>query len=259
MKCLTTFDYTVYDSRKNMKLSMLFAAGTMFAGIAAAQAAPIVYFGEDINTGGDPSTVSPTHSTVTRNAFFTNLVGVGTENFDSIAVNTGTPLPISFGAAGTATITGSGNVAAGNDDAGRYPVSGTQYYLAGAGNFAIGFSAPIAALGFYGIDVGDFGGQLTLTLVDVHNVSTTLTVPNTLGSGGSTSGSILYFGFYDTTDTYKSVSFGNNSGGADTFAFDNFSIGSRQQVVPTPTPEPGSMTLLLAGLAGFGLIRRRKA
>lgn len=242
-------------------MNRFFLIGSALIGLASALpavAAPTTFFGEDVNTGGDPTQVTPTSSTAARNLFFTNLVGVGTETFESIANGSGTPLAIDFGAAGTATINGSGNVAAGNDGNGRYAVSGNQYYLAGTGDFTIDFSAPIAALGFYGIDVGDFGGHLTLTLTDAASNLTTVTVPNTVGSGGSTSGSVLYFGFYDTGDTYISVSFNNDSGGADLFAFDDFSIGSTTEVVPVPAPEPLSIAVLGAGLLGLSFCRRRR-
>lgn len=76
------------------------------------------------------------------------------------------------------------------------------------------------------------------------------------GSTNNNSGSIFYFGFYDTTDTYTSVTFNNPTGGSDFYAFDNMSIGSQQQV--TPVSEPGALALLGLGLAGLSLGRRRK-
>jgi hypothetical protein len=234
--------------------SMGLAFCVLGSGFAAA--APVTFFGEDVNTSGDPNEAPFTNATNASNSFFANLTGVGTETFESFATGTSAPLPIGFMGAGTATIN-DGTIASGNDGAGRYPFSGTQYLNVGSDNFSISFSNPIAALGFYGIDIGDFGGQLTLTLTDINNVTSTLTVPNTIGNNGSTSGSNLYFGFFDTGDTYTSVSFGNNSGGADVFAFDNFSIGSTAQVTPS-TPEASTWVMMLAGFAGMGFIAYRK-
>lgn len=223
----------------------------------AAQAAPVTFFGEGINNSGDPAQAPFTNADAARASFFSNLVGVGTETFESYASGTNSPLGVSFGAAGTATLNG-GSVDSGNNGVGRYPKSGSKYWDAGSDNFSISFSAPIAAFGFYGMDVGDFGGQLTLTLTDINDNISVLVVPNTIGSSGSTTGSNLYFGFYDLGNTYKSIVFGNNSGGADFFGFDDFSIGSLEQVVPT-IPEPGTWAMMIIGfgLAGAAIRRRR--
>ena len=119
----------------------------------AATAAPVTFFGEDINTAGDPNQVAPTNSTIARNAFFGNLVGVGTETLEGFSANTPSPLAVSFGSAGTATLNGSFNIQSGNDNAGRYAISGNNYWYAGAGSFSIAFSAPVSAFGFYGVDI----------------------------------------------------------------------------------------------------------
>jgi hypothetical protein len=59
----------------------------------------------------------------------------------------------------------------------------------GTGDFVVTGSSAVAAFGFWGIDIGDFGGQLTLELRNGATVLDTLTVPNTAGSGGRTDGS----------------------------------------------------------------------
>lgn len=224
-----------------------------------ANAAPVVFFGEDVNTLGDPTTVSPTNSTAARNSFFTNLIGVGTETFDTAATPVGTtaPFAVSFPGAGTATITNAGAVTSGNDGSGRYAVSSPNYLFADRNNFTISFSTAIAAFGFFGVDIGDFNGQLTLSLTDSSNNVSNLVVPHTLGINGSTTGSILYFGFYDTAKTYTSISFNNNSNGNDAFAFDNFSIGSLEQVAPS-VPEPSTWAMIILGFAGIGFFAYRR-
>jgi hypothetical protein len=217
---------------------------------APAFAAPVIFFGEDVNNTGDPNQAAFTSATSARNTFFANLTGVGVETFESLPNGSSSPLMLNFPGAGTATLNGTGYVGSGNDGLGRYAFSGSQYYYAGSDNFTIDFSSAISAFGFYGTDIGDYGGQLTITLTGSNGI-TNLIVPNTIGSNASTSGSNLYWGFYDTANTYSSISFGNNSGGADIFGFDDFSIGTLTQVTPTPAPEPASWAMMLGG---FGLL-----
>jgi len=235
--------------------SFVFAFTLAAAFTAPALAAPVAFFGEDLNFAGDPIQAPTTNADAAKASFFLNLVGVGIETFESIPVGTTAPFAVSFGSAGTATINSGGTVDSGNDGYRRYPISGSQYLHAGNSILGITFSAPISAFGVYGTDIGDFGGQLTLTLTDSLNNVTTLTVPNTIGSSGSTTGSNLYFGFYDTTAAYTSIIL-NNSSTSDIFGFDDFSIGSRQQVVPTP--EAGTVAVLLAGMGMLGVAVLRR-
>lgn len=216
-------------------------------------AAPVIFFGEDLGLGENTPLAAHPNADLARTMFFNNLVGVGTETFESYSNGTGAPLAVSFGSAGTATLHGDGNIAVvtpgSTNGYGRYAISGSHYWESQS-QFSIDFSAPVAAFGFYGVDVGDFNGQLTLGLVGGSSV--TLTVPNTMNGPG---GSVLYYGFYDTVHQYTSATFGNTAPGVDVFAFDNMSIGSLQQV--KPTPEPGTLMLLGAGLAGLVRIRRK--
>ncbi len=102
-----------------------------------------------------------------------------------------------------------------------------------------------------------------MTLTDINNINTILTIPNTLGDNGSTSGSNLYFGFYDTSKTYKQIVFNSDSlsAGADVFGFDDMSVGALDQVTPNATPLPAALPLFASGgaLLGFlGWRRKRK-
>jgi hypothetical protein len=240
-----------------MRSLAMIAACAVAASASPAFAGPVIFFGEDVNAAGDPTEAPITNATNARNNFFLNLTGVGVETFEGIPSGTTAPIALTFPGAGTATLNGTGSVSAGNDGVGRYPVSGSQYYYAGSDNFTIDFSSAISAFGFYGTDIGDFGGHLTLTLTGSNGV-TVLTVPNTLGSGGSTSGSNLYWGFYDTTNTYTSIAFGNDSGGSDNFGFDDFSIGALTQVTPISAPEPASWAMMLGGFGLLGATMRAR-
>lgn len=234
--------------------SALALAVGLTASMGSAQASPVTFFGEDGNPTGSVPIAHP-NSDAAQTNFFSNLIGIGTDGFDTVANGT-TTVPVTFGNGITATLTG-GTIQQGSS-AGRFAISSPNYYNTFSSSFGISFSAPVAAFGFYGTDIGDFGGQLTVTLTDTSNVTTTLTVPNLIGSGGAQpeNGSVLYFGFYDTSNTYTSITFGNNSGGSDGFGFDDFSVGSQNQV--QPAPEPGTLALIASGLVGMAAFRLRR-
>jgi hypothetical protein len=237
-----------------------FAVALLGVAAADAHAVPVTFFGEDPNATGATPIPHP-NSDAARASLFANLTGVGTESLDGFASGT-TNVPVNFGNGVTATL--SGGVIQNSSSAGRFAISSPNYYNAATSSFVISLSNPIAAFGFYGTDIGDFGGQLSLTLTDINNVTTTLIVPATQGSGGSQpeNGSALYFGFYDLTNVYTSIAF-NNSSTVDQFGFDDFSVGTVSQVTPTPTPAPIPPTILLMGTGllalGAARLRPRKA
>ena len=236
-----------------MKASRLIAVAALLAGTSlSAHAAPTTFFGEDLNANGGATP----NSDAARASFFSNLTGVATENFDSIAAGTSNPV-LTFTGCCTATLVGGGQI---NNfsNAGRFAISSPNYYETFAGSAGMTFSSPIAAFGFYATDIGDYGGQLTLTLTDTLANVTVLNVGNTVGSGGNTSGTALYFGFFDLTAQYTSIACGNSSC-IDGFGYDNLSVGSIQQVTPGGrVPEPITLSLFGAGLVGAAVMRRRR-
>lgn len=231
-----------------MRNAALLALSAGAALLAAPLQAQTVYFGENTAPAG---TVSGAPATA-QASFLGQLSGVSVENFDGFALGSSPPTLTFTGSAGliTANLAGGGTISAGG--AGRFPTSGAQLYETNS-NFSAAFSTSIAAFGFYATDIGDFSGQLSITLIRGMTEQTFL-VPHTVGAPNS---SLLFFGIIDTANPFDGVRFSTTTGD-DFFGFDDMIVGDVRQVTGG-VPEPGTWAMMLLGFGAMGFsIRRRR-
>ena len=218
----------------------MFTVGPAFWKPASAGSLLTTFFGENLTP-----VAAVTGAPVTARAAFLAALSGTVANYgfeDRINGDVG-PFNFTFAnSSGTITTTitaPSTGVATNSATGGRFNTTsgGTVYWRANETSAAgailtLTFSPPISAFGFYGTDIGDFGGSLTLTVRNSSTlVSTPLSVGNTIGSGGSTSGCLLFFGFKDKTATYDRLTFTSNGSTADFFGFDDIVAAVAAQVI----------------------------
>ena len=247
----------IQQSAAKYLIGLALSVGLLFSTAMSANAVPIIFFGEDNSAGG--SLPAP-NSAAAEADFLSNLVGVTTENFESLTPGDIFPIDVTFGLdtatlTGTNTITNTGILNA--PVAGRFAISGSQYLNVGtadAPSFTLSFSSPQAAFGFYGTDIGDFSGQLAIRLDGGTVISIAHTNPN------GPNGSALFWGIIDTDMPFSTVEFVNVGGGDfdDAFGFDDFTIGRVDQVIPSSVPAPATLALFALGLVGLGWSRRKE-
>ena len=252
---------------KKTVLSTILSA-LLVAIVAAPASAQTYYLAQDTNWF---ATNDASNSEAAELSFLSALTtDVGTETFDSFTDGNVPPLPLDFGIAGSATLLGTGVV---EDEVanGRRGYSTDNFWEIstsddGNAGFRIEFSEAIAAFGFFGIDVGDFGAQLNLDFYRNGSLVDTWTPVHGLGASpvGSPAqlaqeGNLNYFGYINTGNPFDEVRFSSTGvTGVDVWGFDNMTIATREQVVTT-VPEPATMTLLATGLAAMaGASKRRR-
>lgn len=226
--------------------------------VAAADAAS--FFGTDPGSGND-NTPLGTHTNAdnAQTSFFNALSSKTTVTLEgSSGVST---VPFALGANNGNILgsspTGTTTIGAGaTDSAGGFPISGTVLWVMDTASFTITMNQPVTAIGFYGIDIGDADGSLSLSL----NGGAAIPVV----SSALTSGNVLYFGLTDLAG-FSTITFNNASIGVlfDRFNFDDFTVGlAKEDINLAATPEPATLLLLgtsLAGMAGAAWKRRKAA
>lgn len=229
-------------------LALVAMAAALASG--AASAAPQIFFGEDAGLGGDTPLGAFPNADTARDQFLAAIAGksVATETFESYAPSTDYmlgALVIDLGTLGTATL--NGGYVTNEPYGGRYAIAGSQYWDTSSDSFTVTFSNAVTGFGFYGIDIGDFSGRITITLSDgtLYDVNHASNAP---------SGSVLYWGFYDADTPFTSITFGNTNAGADWFGFDNLTVAAAST---NTVPEPAMLGLLGLGVVALRLGRQR--
>jgi hypothetical protein len=207
---------------KKFVMVVLGAVAFALGAAGAAQALQLTFFGEDVGPGDAVISASgPLLSHPSADAaqadFLALLSGVRTEDFDGFPAGTLAPLSVSFAQpSGTVTATLSGLLSAVRTEnsvglsVGQYPISRPNYwssqYLPPALSpfaFSLEFSTPQIALGFFGVDIGDAGAQVSLELgLPGGSTLPPMSIPHTLGTETTTGGSVLYFGLINTDNPF---------------------------------------------------------
>jgi hypothetical protein len=233
-----------------------------FLTAVVSQAAPDIYFGEDVSPwgwGGPNDVPRPTSIPNTEgaaSAFASRLPGIAAETFEGLATGS-TPTNVVFGT-NIATLTGQVDIRTTTNATmtlgGQFPISGTNFLnlrTESPGFFAVEFSQPQAAFGFYGTDFGEPLG-MDLSFLHMDGTTNTILLPITRpqGSGGS-----FFFGYISQTNPFVRVFFHRIGNADDWFGFDDMRIATPDQVHPAPAVldivlAPGAGTTAGIGVSG---------
>ncbi len=260
-------------------LLSLFGATLLTATLTAPARAYQLFFGEDINPNPGEGLLfgDIPNARAAEAAFLAALTnGAATEDFESFAIFTPAELDLVFGDIATATLSGGGpnssvrsiDTALLDDPAtpqavkddilreiflGRNASSGAQYWLTNAvADFTVNFDQAVGGFGFYGYDLGDYGGTVALELFLKGEALSAIDIPFTQGANGSTDGSAFYFALLGTNNQrFDQIKFRMNGVQGDQFAFDDMTVAEA-------VPEPGALLALL-GISALGstFLKRR--
>lgn len=129
--------------------------------------------------------------------------------------------------------------------AGRFNTTagGTNYLQVRALNgdyMQLAFSTPVAAFGFYGTDIGDFGGKLSCVMTRSGGGTDTFVIRDDT-STPSPDQDIIFWGVVDPSATWTTAQLVMTAGSSTTdyFGFDDFVVARPSQIIaPAPAAPP---------------------
>lgn len=232
---------------------------------------PITFFGEDANRSGGYHATSWINSSAAQTNFLNSLntTNIHIEDFQGYADATpGAGLAVDFGEAGIARLNG-GYVSGDWDTAGTLnPVTNGRFSTdtngdhflevptstldqGGIGSFTLEFEKAQSAFGFFGTDFENSDVQLSLTFENALGGILTLDIPH---NQTIRTGSVLFFGVIDNENSFTKVTFTGENVKRDWFGFDDFTIATKEQIIP----ETATFIFLGFGIAGLLAFRRKK-
>lgn len=174
------------------------------------------------------------------------LSGANVVTFESQALGSYPSLTI-----GGVTITGAGDLTISNDGNAQYVPPQDQFLdnRLYSGSFTFSFSNLVTA---FGLQIGATNAPWQMTAYDSsNNVIDTLGIPDQVSSLA-----YPYTGFYGLGEGSPTIkSFTLSSSSSDWIVLDDLYYTDQRT---NNVPEPASITLLAAGLLGFGALRRKK-
>jgi len=224
-----------------MKTHIRHLALAVFLTAVVVQAAPDIYFGEDLSPypypapNDVPRPASIPNTERAASAFASRLPGILSETFEGLATAS-KPTLIAFGT-NAAALAGNYEILTvldpTNTFGGIFPISGTNVLILRAEQasfFSLEFSSPQGAFGFYGTDFGEPTG-MWLRVIAASGTTNTVSVPITRPQG---SGASFFFGIIEKTNPFVRIEFHPTGTEFDWFGFDNMTIATPEQVHPAP-------------------------